>query len=125
VPASDNNGIEGGVKFCYDLRLRAYSNTYMGEDSVLAFLANIQCNCLLLTGETGMPLTGSFDERKAAVGSKLQHVHLPGSHHLHLDVESFEAVRSSVVKFLREQHQQQQQLQQQQQQQPFALSSKM
>eukprot|EP00953_Heterococcus_sp_UTEX-ZZ885_P016124 9084-Heterococcus_DN1.PRE.1 len=52
VPASENNGIEGGVKFCYDLRLRAYSNTYMGEDSVLAFLANIQCNCLLLTGQT-------------------------------------------------------------------------
>lgn len=100
----DSSSSDGKVKFRYDLRLRAYSSAYLDEEGVRAFLSNIQCQCLLLTGETGMPLTGAFEERKACMGpDRLLHTMLPGSHHLHLDRSSFEGVRAAVVHFLQEQ----------------------
>ncbi|KAG5188541.1 Alpha/Beta hydrolase protein [Tribonema minus] len=101
VSPEHNNGKAGGVRFRYDLRLRAYSSTYLSEDTVSAFLSNIACPCLLVTGQTGFPLSGGFRARMQTLGPRLaDHAHLPGSHHLHLDPESWQGVRDVTLKFL-------------------------
>jgi pimeloyl-ACP methyl ester carboxylesterase len=118
-----------GFTFRHDKRIIAPALLSASEDQVLAFLSRIACPTLVVTAENGWPFSPTlFGARMRAVGaaaaaaaaaaqgvgaagaaapergnpSSLAHVHLPGSHHHHLDDETAPAVIEAVVRFLRE-----------------------
>lgn len=81
-------------KHCSSLQVRGYFNTAV--DPLLIIL-------LTFSIEFGWPMTSDeLDIRKGILERKgiLQHVHLPGSHHPHMDPETAPAVSSHVEQFL-------------------------
>lgn len=91
------------VVFRHDPRLFLPSYSYFSNDQILNFVESITAKTLLIQGSQGWPV-GSQDviKRKQIMESKniLEHVILPGSHHLHLDPSSREKVGDTILDFL-------------------------
>jgi pimeloyl-ACP methyl ester carboxylesterase len=88
-----------GVEFTHDKRIASPSLIYPSEASIQQFLEGITCPVLLITGKEGWP-DDVYSKRLQFVKS-LKHVKLPGSHHLHMDPDTYEQVLSEIVTFLR------------------------
>lgn len=68
-----------------------------------AYLQALQAETLLVSAENGWPMPAAEAERRRALLTDrglLTDVHLPGSHHLHLDPETAPSVAETVEKFL-------------------------
>jgi pimeloyl-ACP methyl ester carboxylesterase len=77
---------EGGFVWSSDPRLTLTSAIRLTEAQILAYLEGIACPTLLVTADPSPPYftPGTVARRTAAVPT-LEHVVLPGSHHLHLE----------------------------------------
>lgn len=76
---------EDGYYWRFDPRLKEYSTHYYSEEQVQGILGAIECPALLISAEQGV-LKGwdGFAERSRALPA-LQHLELPGGHHLHME----------------------------------------
>jgi pimeloyl-ACP methyl ester carboxylesterase len=91
------------VEFTHDKRIAGPSLIYPSEASIRQFLQGITCPVLLITGLQGWP-DDVYSKRLEFVKA-LKHVKLPGSHHLHMDPDTVQAVASEIVTFLLKFHQ--------------------
>jgi len=89
-------------KFTHDKRVVSPSLLFVDEVQSISFLKAIQCPTLILQAENGWPMDeATRKERLAAIQIKT-HILLPGSHHFHLDEETFKNVGDAIIEFLRE-----------------------
>ena len=90
--------------FRHDRRVLSPSLLSVSEEAALAFLRGVRCAALFVSAQRGWPVAPAvLQERLAALSggaASLAHVHLPGSHHLHLDADTAPAVASAVCSFL-------------------------
>jgi len=90
------------IKFLHDPRLHHPSIMYNAEEASLAFSQNVECKTLLIIGKDGWPMEG-FDEAKILAKYKNGTItHLPGSHHLHADEDTYLPVAEAIDTFLSE-----------------------
>jgi pimeloyl-ACP methyl ester carboxylesterase len=76
---------QGLLRWRSDPRLTLPFPQYFTNALMLAFLEAIAAPVLLVTAEDGMlPRRPYYTSRRKAIRN-LQHVHLPGNHHLHMD----------------------------------------
>ena len=88
------------VCFRHDPRLQWPSLQYFTREQVDAIYSSVECPVCLVVAEDGWPF-GSRE--RDSVSNLLKPTHfktLPGSHHFHADLDSFEAVFREVVGFL-------------------------
>jgi pimeloyl-ACP methyl ester carboxylesterase len=77
---------EGGFVWSSDPRLTLTSAIRLTEAQILAYLEGIACPTLLVTADPSPPyFTRETVERRCAAVPRIEHVVLPGSHHLHLE----------------------------------------
>lgn len=77
---------EGGFVWSSDPRLTLTSAIRLTEAQILAYLAGIACPALLVTADPAPPyFTRETVARRTAAVASIEHVVLPGSHHLHLE----------------------------------------
>ena len=77
---------EGGFVWSSDPRLTLTSAIRLTEAQILAYLEGIACPTLLVTADPSPPyFTRETAERRRAAVPRIEHVVLPGSHHLHLE----------------------------------------
>ena len=88
-----------GVEFTHDKRIAGPSLIYPSEASIRQYLQAISCPVLLITGLQGWP-DDVYSKRLEFV-KNLKHIKLPGSHHLHMDTQTYSPVGSSIIEFLR------------------------
>ncbi|MCG8668664.1 MAG: alpha/beta hydrolase [Pseudomonadales bacterium] len=92
--------VEGGYTWSSDPRLKMSSALRLTEPLVEAFVASIQCPALFVGAEQGfwgrMP---AIDQRLQLIPN-LSRAMLPGNHHHHLELDTYEAVADAVLDFL-------------------------
>lgn len=89
---------DGGYRWSSDPRLTLASPLRVSETQVLAWLAGIQCETLLMLADPPAPfLPPDAMRQRAEVVAKLTLVRLPGTHHLHL--EDPEPVARAIAEF--------------------------
>jgi pimeloyl-ACP methyl ester carboxylesterase len=77
-------GVEGGIRFTHDPRLRTRSRLRLTENQALAFLRSITCPVLAIRALQGWPFPVEvFNGRMTAIPD-LQLVEIDGGHHVHL-----------------------------------------
>ncbi|KAI8622488.1 Alpha/Beta hydrolase protein [Chytriomyces sp. MP71] len=90
-----------GVIWSTDPVLAKHSAVSYTEDDVYSFLAAIKCPVLNIYGDSG--LYKWFTEKglrgREIHVKKLQLVHLPGGHHLHLEPDTVNAVADRILDF--------------------------
>jgi len=89
---------EGGWTWRSDPRLRFSSPSYLIEPQVQAFLERIRCPALLVNGVDGIVLSRPGIAERMRCIADLEHIVVPGGHHLHL--ETPEAVAGPLRAFL-------------------------
>ena len=74
----------------------------MSRNQVLGFTKKIMAPTLLITAENGWPPSDpdAVLERVEAMGDKLTHEKVGGSHHCHLDSGTAEETGSKILAFL-------------------------
>ena len=78
--------VEGGYRWSSDPRLTLASPIRVTEAQVLAWLAGIRCDTLLVLADPPAPfLNPAMVEQRVQSVASLQMRRLPGSHHLHLE----------------------------------------
>jgi pimeloyl-ACP methyl ester carboxylesterase len=102
---NNDSGVSGNggdaVQFKHDTRLVWSSIQYLMPEQVDALARAVECPTCIIAGEEGWPFK---QDRIDTVLSLLEPVHhiLPGSHHLHADPDSCEAVLDVVLDFVAE-----------------------
>ncbi|HEY5791406.1 MAG TPA: alpha/beta hydrolase [Gammaproteobacteria bacterium] len=92
------HAVDGGWTWRSDPRLLFRSPAYQTEAQVLAFLSRIRCPALLVTGaDSAFRARAGLAARMQQVAG-LQHLVLPGGHHLHL--ENAAALAAPLQRFL-------------------------
>ncbi len=76
---------DGDWVFNSDKRLRTFSSLRMTEPQAEAFLRNIACPVLVITGSQGYPLVAKSVKARLPWLAKGHHVQCEGHHHLHMD----------------------------------------
>jgi pimeloyl-ACP methyl ester carboxylesterase len=95
-----SKGVKHKFRFRHDPRLMWNSLLYLTEEQLDAIYQDIQCGALVLLGRKGWPVE---EQQKRRVQEQLRSAvvkTLPGSHHLHMDPDSSEAVVQEIVAFL-------------------------
>lgn len=99
------NETDGPVQFRHDPRLALPSLSYLLSEQINSFVRGIICPVLLVQAKDGWPVSnpGDFEKRKQILEVKklITHLILPGSHHLHLDEQSFEECGKTIADFLK------------------------
>lgn len=94
----------GGVRFAHDGRIKAPPPLALGEGAVATFLGRIASAgipCLLVRAANGWPYSPELlAARSAVLAGVLETVHVPGSHHTHLDPDTAPRVASALVDWL-------------------------
>ena len=92
---------QGPISFRHDQRLTLPSIQYFTDEQVQQLYRDTQAPMCMFSGEDGWPAT---DADRDAIVNLLQPVvreSFPGSHHLHADPDTADAVITSVVKYLK------------------------
>ncbi|MBE0511031.1 MAG: alpha/beta hydrolase [Chromatiales bacterium] len=89
---------EDGLHWRHDERLQQPGTHYFSEAQAEAVLRAIRCPAILISAEQGALLGWDGLARRKACVSGLQHVILPGGHHLHM--EHPELVAAEIQHFL-------------------------
>lgn len=76
---------EQGLRWCTDRRLRTLSSLRMTEEQAAAFISEITCPVLAVTGSTGFEKVRLNQQNRASLLENLQAVECQGGHHLHMD----------------------------------------
>jgi pimeloyl-ACP methyl ester carboxylesterase len=93
----DLREVPGGYSWRSDIRLKYPSARTFTEEQVLAFLENISAPTLLVLAER-TALTEDFYPRRIQSVPRMEHVTLPGGHHLHM--ENADTVTKVIQAFL-------------------------
>ncbi|MCO6010817.1 alpha/beta hydrolase [Actinoallomurus purpureus] len=93
----DLREVPGGYSWRSDIRLKYPSIRTFSEEQILAFLRNISAPTLLMTAERTALTEDRYRARIESV-PRLEHVTLPGGHHLHM--ENADAVAKVIRGFL-------------------------
>lgn len=91
-------GESGQLFFTTDRRLRTFSSLRMTEPQAEAFMRNIKCPVLLITGSQGYASMRSTSEQRLGWVANLTVTQCTGHHHLHMD--NPESVADEIVRFL-------------------------
>ncbi len=90
--------VDGGFVWSSDPRLTLTSAIRLTEDQILACLPGIACPTLMIMADPPMPYIDQAQmATRIAVVKNLEHVVLPGSHHLHL--ENPQPVAAAIAAF--------------------------
>jgi len=76
---------KGGYSWRYDQRHRSASAVYLTEQQVLAVLAKVPCTTLCITAADGYLTGREHTAQRLSKLADLQHVEVPGDHHMHMD----------------------------------------
>jgi pimeloyl-ACP methyl ester carboxylesterase len=95
--ASEN----GGYTFCHHARLLEPSSVYVSEAQMLDYLRRITAPTLCVTGSSGWPWPGSLMHGRIAAVPSMEHHHLVGGHHLHLDPSTAPTVAAVIGDWLK------------------------
>jgi pimeloyl-ACP methyl ester carboxylesterase len=101
VPVKDTDGTEG-LSFRHDTRLLWPSLQYLMPEQVDCILKSVECPTCILAAEQGWPFKKERVEKTLELLDPCVHKILPGSHHLHADPETAEAVLEEVYHFVAE-----------------------
>jgi pimeloyl-ACP methyl ester carboxylesterase len=77
-------GVDGGVRFTHDPRLKTRSRLRFTEDQVHAFLVAIRCPVLSVAASRGWPFPKELVEARLARIPDLERAVVDGGHHVHL-----------------------------------------
>jgi pimeloyl-ACP methyl ester carboxylesterase len=95
---ADDCGVRG-YQFRHDMRLNWPSLQYLTSEQVQSILDKVDCPVCLLAAQDGYPFARDrIDRVLEALKPQIYEV-LPGSHHLHADPESADAVVDQVYEF--------------------------
>ena len=75
-----------GFMWRSDPRLRMSAPWRFSETAVTSFLTSVQVPTLVIRGDRGWPFPSEIAESRLASLARVVDVHLPGSHHLHLEI---------------------------------------
>jgi len=89
-----------GYRFRHDPRLMEPSPTYVTEGQMMSYLNGIRAPTLTVTGTTGWPWSAGLMLARLSSVAHMEHHHLVGGHHLHLDDATGPAVADVVGDFL-------------------------
>lgn len=90
----------GGFCWSTDPRLLAPDALRITEEENAEFLRNIKVPVLEVAGTKGLVLNSSFITKRLECIENVELVKVEGTHHLHLEEESYEAVGEAVINFL-------------------------
>jgi len=96
---NSTNAIQG-YRFKHDARLLWPSLQYLTIEQIQSILEAIECPVCILAGKEGYPFTKDRIDRILEALQPKIHTILPGSHHLHADPDTAEAVVSKIYDFL-------------------------
>lgn len=99
-PVYDDEDNKKGYEFKHDARYMWPSIQYMTQEQILAILEQVECPVCLLAAEDGYPFDPDRIERVISTLNNPVHKILPGSHHLHADPDSADAVVDEICDFL-------------------------
>jgi pimeloyl-ACP methyl ester carboxylesterase len=105
IVAGGTSATADGAVFRHDGRLVLPNYLNMTNEQVRNFVECVAAPVLLVQAETGWPNSVNdvnYQEYRQMLTAKglLQHVTLPGSHHLHVDPSSADLVAETVARFL-------------------------
>ncbi len=98
-PVYDGNDDKKGYEFKHDARLMWPSIQYLTQEQILAILGQVKCPVCLLAAEDGYPFDADRIERVVSTLNNPVHKLLPGSHHLHADPDTADAVVDVICEF--------------------------
>lgn len=84
--------------FNSDKRLRTFSSLRMTEEQAEAFMRNIKCPVLVITGDKGYRLVAQAVKVRLPWFSNAEHRICSGHHHLHMD--NSQQIASRLIEFL-------------------------
>lgn len=88
--------IADGYTWQFDQRHRIASASYLTEEQLLAVLRSVQCPTLCLSALDGYLTDRSHTQPRLSCIANLQHVQVPGNHHMHMDNPSSSAEKISA-----------------------------
>ena len=94
---------DGRVQFLHDQRLKMPHILYLSQDQVDEFykaMADSSTRSCLLLAEQGMPFPPAMVEHTIGILKADTVKKLPGSHHLHADPDSADAVADAIISFI-------------------------
>ncbi|KAL3940368.1 MAG: hypothetical protein SGARI_000990 [Bacillariaceae sp.] len=92
----------GGYIFRHDTRLLWPSLQYLMPDQIDNIMKSVECPTCILAAEHGWPFKKERVEKAVEILDPAVHKILPGSHHLHADPDTAEAVLDEVYHFIDE-----------------------
>jgi pimeloyl-ACP methyl ester carboxylesterase len=98
---NDRPGQPEACRFTHDPRLMEPSCTYLSERQMTAYLQAVRCPALCVTGTSGWPWAGGLMVNRICSVSDMEHHHLQGGHHIHLDEATAPTVASVLESFVR------------------------
>jgi len=90
-----------GYRFIHDPRLMEPSPTYVTEPQMLDYLRRVSAPSLCVTGTTGWPWPSGLMLGRICAVPDIEHHHIVGGHHLHLDDETAPTVNAIIRDFVR------------------------
>mmetsp|Transcript_2283 Transcript_2283/g.6308 ORF Transcript_2283/g.6308 Transcript_2283/m.6308 type:complete len:284 (+) Transcript_2283:66-917(+) len=96
------DGEDAPIRFLFDQRLKWPSIQYFAEEQVHSFYRVVaeQVDSCLLLGDDGWPASPAETQFVKGALQPNKFEVLPGSHHFHMDPDTYEAVANSVYDFL-------------------------
>ncbi len=97
--AQQQQPILKGYQFLHDARLMWPSLQYMTQEQIQSILEAVECPVCILAAEDGYPFEKDRIERMVTALNPEIHKILPGSHHLHADPDTADAVVEAIYEF--------------------------
>lgn len=98
----DCGGDPLGYKFRHDTRLLWPSLQYFSRDQIKYIMKEVTCHVCIIKAEDGYPFSKERIDDAIQNLNPTVHKVLPGSHHLHADPETADAVLDTIYDFLKQ-----------------------
>jgi len=98
APVNDDDGIQG-FKFHHDTRMLWPTLQYMTKEQIRSIMEAVECPVCILDAKDGYPFAQDRIDRTIQTLEPQIYKVLPGSHHLHADPDTADAVVDTVHEF--------------------------
>lgn len=102
LPVTNPEDGTEGFSFRHDTRLLWPSLQYLMPEQIDSIMKSVECPTCILAAEEGWPFKKERVDKAVELLEPCVHKILPGSHHLHADPETAEAVLDEVYHFVAE-----------------------